>query len=141
LAIPHREANARGEELFTQVNCAVCHTPSLHTRADYPVEQIADRDAAVYTDFLLHSMGSLLADGLPKDPGVDGDAGSLDWRTAPLLGLRFNRTFLHDGRARTVADAIRLHRSDGSEANDSIDRFDALSDDDRKALLDFVNAL
>jgi CxxC motif-containing protein (DUF1111 family) len=141
LAIPHREASDRGAKLFEETQCSACHVPSLHTRADYPVEQLADIDAAVYTDFLLHAMGSALADGLPRDPGVDGDAGSFDWRTAPLIGLRFNKTFLHDGRARTVADAIRLHRSDGSEASDAIDRYDALSDDDRKALLAFVESL
>jgi CxxC motif-containing protein (DUF1111 family) len=105
------------------------------------VPQLADIDAPVYTDFLLHDMGTELADGLPRAADVDGEAGSFDWRTAPLIGLRFNRTFMHDGRANTVEEAIFAHRGPGSEANDAVDRFEALSDPDRTRLVDFVEAL
>lgn len=140
LAIPERKSNAAGADAFDQALCSVCHVPALKTRANYPVTSLAGVDAPIYSDLLIHRMTAELADGLPADT-VDGEAGSLDWRTAPLIGLRFNRTYLHDGRARTVEDAIDLHRGDGSEANPSIDRFDALSASDRQALLDFVNAL
>ena len=85
-------------------------------------------------------MGPNLSDSMPAD-ALDGTAGPFDWRTAPLIGIRFARTFLHDGRAKTVEEAIAQHRGEGSEANDSVDRFDALSATDRQALVDFVNSL
>jgi CxxC motif-containing protein (DUF1111 family) len=141
LAIPERSADELGAALFDAALCSVCHSANLHTRADYPVAELADVDAPIYTDLLLHRMGSDLADGLPADPGIDGDAGSLDWRTAPLIGLRFNRTYLHDGRAKTVEDAITMHRGDGSEANPAVDAFEALGDDDRARLVHFVEGL
>ncbi len=131
LAIPERRGDERGVALLEEALCAVCHVPALHTRADYPVPQLAGIDARVYK----------LADGLPTDPGVDGEAGSLEWRTAPLIGLRFNRTYLHDSRAKTVEDAVLMHRGEGSEANVSIDRLDSLSAADRQTLLEFVEAL
>ena len=137
LAIPRREKpDAAGVRLFAEARCDVCHVPSLRTRADYPVEPLAGIDAPVYTDLLLHDMGSDLADGLP-----DGDATGSEWRTAPLLGIRHLRSYLHDGRARTVEEAILLHEGPGSEANDSIDRFRRLRDDDRAALVRFVESL
>lgn len=140
LAIPKRAAGYdAGAALFAQVHCDTCHVTSLHTRADYPIAALADIDAAVYTDFLLHDMGDLLADGMVD--GVDGEAHSRDMRTAPLIGLRFNRTFLHDGRSTTVADAIAQHASNGSEANDVVTAFQALSPDEQKQLVDFVTSL
>jgi CxxC motif-containing protein (DUF1111 family) len=140
LAIPKRAAgHDAGAALFTQVGCSACHVPALHTRADYPIAALADIDAPIFTDFLLHDMGSDLADGMAD--GVDGEAHSRDMRTAPLIGLRFNRTFLHDGRAHSVAEAVSLHRGDGSEANDVIDAFLALSTEEQTELTDYVGAL
>ena len=141
LAIPHRDRAAvagRGATLFESARCAVCHTPSMKTRADYPIPVLAGIDAPIYTDMLLHDMGAELADGLGT---TDGDAGARDWRTAPLIGLRFNRTFMHDGRVTTVRDAVLAHDGPGSEAHDSIERFRALPAADQQALLDFVSAL
>ena len=60
---------------------------------------------------------------------------------APLMGLRFFTGFLHDGRAATVNDAIAAHKGEGSEANDSVARFDALSDDEKSLLLTYVESL
>jgi CxxC motif-containing protein (DUF1111 family) len=140
LAIPKRATGYdAGAKLFDQVHCSTCHVPTLHTRADYPIAALADIDAPIYTDFLLHDMGVGLADGMAD--GVDGEAHSRDMRTAPLIGLRFNRTFLHDGRAHSVADAISQHQSDGSEANDVITAFNALSADEQSELIDFVSSL
>ncbi|HEX7665874.1 MAG TPA: di-heme oxidoredictase family protein [Polyangiaceae bacterium] len=141
LAIPLRKVDptGNGEALFEQVACNGCHVKSLHTRADYPVKQLADIEAPVYTDMLLHDMGDDLADGVAG--GVEGMAGPRDWRTAPLLGLRFNRVLMHDGRASSVEDAILKHAGNGSEAQHSVDLFNALSATDRKTLLDFVGAL
>ncbi|HEV8551740.1 MAG TPA: di-heme oxidoredictase family protein [Polyangiaceae bacterium] len=141
LAIPERQADELGAALFEQALCSACHVPSLHTRADYPVPSLADVDAPVYTDLLLHAMGPDLADGLPADPSVDGEAGSFDWRTAPLLGLRFNRTYLHDGRAKTIEEAILMHRGEGSEANPAVDAFESLDAADQASLVDFVHGL
>lgn len=141
LAIPARSTEARGAELFTRVECSACHVETYKTRADYPVAALAGVDAPIYTDLLVHDMGTALADGLPASADTDGSAGSLDWRTAPLIGLRFYRTFLHDGRAKSIREAIEMHRGPGSEANDVIDRFLALPAADQQALLDFVQAL
>jgi CxxC motif-containing protein (DUF1111 family) len=137
LDIPKRPApDPRAQALFEQTRCAVCHVPALQTRDDYPIPQFAGIAAPIYSDMLLHDMGEDLADGL-----TDQQAGPRDWRTAPLMGLRHLTTYLHDGRARTVEDAVLMHRGPGSEANDSIERFEALSDADRALLLDFVKGL
>jgi CxxC motif-containing protein (DUF1111 family) len=134
IAIPKRVAvTARGKALFDQVQCSGCHVPSLHTRADYPIPQLADIDAPVYTDMLQHDMGDLLADGM-----TDGGADSRGWRTAPLIGLRFTMLYLHDGRASSVTDAVLQH---AGEAQASADAFRALSQADRDVLVAFVEAL
>ncbi|WP_437910001.1 di-heme oxidoredictase family protein [Sorangium sp. So ce327] len=137
LEIPRRApADARGQELFAEADCAACHVPSLRTRADYPIAQLADIDAPVYTDFLLHDLGPDLADGL-----ADESASSVAWRTAPLIGVRHSTSYLHDGRARTIEQAILLHDGPGSEAAASVAAFRALSYEDRGALIDFVRSL
>jgi CxxC motif-containing protein (DUF1111 family) len=144
-AIPARsDADARGPALFTTAKCSVCHAPAMKTRADYPIAQLAGIDAPVYTDMLLHDLGTALADGI-----VEGEATPRDWRTAPLIGLRFNKTLMHDGRvpvmqaavAQAIHAAILAHASEGSEANESVSLYQAMSDADRQALLDFVKSL
>ena len=137
IAIPDRlETTERGAELFARALCAVCHVTSLRTRDDYPVAQLAGIDAPIYTDLLLHDMGTELADGLAEQ-----DASAREWRTPPLMGLRHLRNYLHDGRAATVEEAIAGHRGSGSEANVSVDAFEAMSPEDRRELIGFVSAL
>ena len=137
LEIPaRRPASPRAAALFEEVKCAVCHVPSLKTRADYPIQALAGVDAPVFTDFLLHEMGEWLADGLN-----DGTATSGAWKTAPLIGLRHFSGYLHDGRAKTIEQAVLAHENPGSEANGSIKLFKSLSAEDRAALLDFVEGL
>ncbi|MEW5849114.1 MAG: di-heme oxidoredictase family protein [Myxococcota bacterium] len=137
LAIPRRaEPEAGAPELFEQAGCAVCHVPSLRTRADHPLAPLRDVDAPVYTDLLLHDMGAELADAQ-----TDENAEPREWRTAPLVGLRHLRSLMHDGRASTVADAIRHHRGEGSEANASVDLYDALSVEQQQKLIRFVESL
>jgi CxxC motif-containing protein (DUF1111 family) len=138
LAIPRRDVGAdpTGAALFAATKCAVCHAPSLRTRADYPIADLADRDAPVFTDFLLHDLGTELADGLDE-----GEASSREWRTAPLIGLRFNRVLLHDGRARSIEDAVLAHDGEGSEAQASIALFRGLSSVEKATLLAYVGAL
>jgi CxxC motif-containing protein (DUF1111 family) len=129
---------AEGRTLFQQIGCASCHVPSLPTTAS-PLTAIANRSAELYSDLLLHDMGDELADNRP-----DGLASGREWRTTPLWGLRLMRQFLdgdaflmHDGRARTVDEAIRLH---GGEARAARDAFVALTPAQRAALLDFVES-
>jgi CxxC motif-containing protein (DUF1111 family) len=128
----------RGRELFSQVGCAACHVPTLRTGPS-ATPSLADRDVTLYSDLLLHDMGDALADHRP-----DAGASGREWRTAPLWGLRLMRQFLngdafllHDGRARTVEEAILLH---GGEALGSRQRFTALPDADRRAMLEFVGS-
>ena len=139
LRIPTRGEAARsahGAALFAQAGCDRCHVPRLHTRADYPIAALADTDAEVYTDLLLHDMGPEFSDGLSEH-----DASASEWRTAPLLGLRHLRNYLHDGRARDVEEAIVLHGGEGSEAAASVSRFMQLDAQDRAQLIEFVSAL
>jgi CxxC motif-containing protein (DUF1111 family) len=135
IAIPKRVGlTDKGAALFAQVQCAVCHAPALHTRADYPIPALANIDAPVFTDLLLHDMGDALADGM-----TDGGADSRAWRTAPLIGLRFSPgLYLHDGRASSVTDAILAH---GGEAQAATDAFKALSQADQDLLVAYVEAL
>jgi CxxC motif-containing protein (DUF1111 family) len=139
IEIPSRAGAASslaGRAVFEAVNCAVCHVPGLRTREDFPVVELAGTYAPIYSDLLLHDMGDALADGQ-----VDEGAGPRDWRTAPLIGLRFQKAYLHDGRAATIEVAILKHAGPGSEANDSVARFKALPPDQRAALLAFVHGL
>lgn len=135
LAIPDRDA-LDGADLFEEVGCASCHVPALPTRADWPVAQMAGLDAPVYTDLLLHDMGAEASDGL-----ADHAALPSEWRTAPLIGVRFLRTFLHDGAALSVEEAILAHGNPGSEAEFSVDRFLTLTESERQALITYVESL
>jgi CxxC motif-containing protein (DUF1111 family) len=128
----------RGAAVFSEIGCAACHTPELHTGPS-TISAIANRPVALYSDLLLHDMGDELADGRP-----DGAADGREWRTPPLWGLRVARDFLagalylmHDGRAGTIEEAIELHGGEGAAARA---RFRALSAQDRSALVDFVSS-
>lgn len=111
----------RGETLFRQARCDDCHIPNIVTDGD-PV--------FAFTDLLLHDMGPDLADGV-----VMGIATASEFRTQPLWGLRHHAPYLHDGRADTIARAIRAH---GGEADASRDLFIALDSDDRAALIAYL---
>jgi CxxC motif-containing protein (DUF1111 family) len=120
----------RGEQLFVQLDCAVCHAPGL---------QAGRERIQPYSDLLLHDLGAALADGQ-----AEGSAGGSDWRTAPLWGLGLsqavngNAFLLHDGRARGVDEAILWH---GGEAQRARDGFRALPAADREALIAFLESL
>jgi CxxC motif-containing protein (DUF1111 family) len=126
----------QGRALFDRVQCAVCHVPSLRTRDDYPIAELRRIDAPIYSDLLVHDLGLALSDGI-----ADESANWREWRTAPLIGLRFMRAFLHDGRASSVEDAILQHAGSGSEAGGSVRLFRALSEFERRELIQFVSAL
>jgi CxxC motif-containing protein (DUF1111 family) len=105
----------------------------------HEIDALADRDVSLYSDLLLHDLGDALADNRP-----DGSADGREWRTAPLWGLRIAREFLngqlfllHDGRAHSVDEAIRLH---GGEAAGAVNTYLAMPPEDRAALDDFVGS-
>jgi CxxC motif-containing protein (DUF1111 family) len=128
----------RGRSLFASVGCADCHVPEF-TTGPSSISALANRRVVLYSDLLLHDLGEELADNRP-----DGMATGREWRTTPLWGMRLIREFLngemfllHDGRARSVAEAIRLH---GGEASQARAAFEALSAEGRAALLAFVES-
>ncbi len=129
----------QGARLFAEARCAQCHVPELTTAKHAPFPALANRRFRPYTDLLLHDMGDALADGRP-----DFRAGPRDWRTPPLWGIGLRRQvngssqLLHDGRARTVTEAILWH---GGEAQAARDRFAGFSRAERDALVAFVNAI
>ena len=130
--------SGEGEDLFTEIGCASCHTPTLQTGPDN-IDSLADRTIQPYTDLLLHDMGEGLADGRP-----DFDASGTEWRTPPLWGLGLHTTvngtrfLLHDGRASTIEEAILWH---GGEAEASREAFRSLDLGQREALVDFLEGL
>ena len=113
-----------GATLFAALGCDACHTPSL---------PLGDRRLWLYSDLLLHSLGPDLDDKV-----VQGQAGGSDWRTTPLWGLGARQRFLHDGRARTLIEAILAH---GGEATRAKQRFLRLLPQDSDALLAFLSNL
>ena len=102
-------AEKAGSRLFDEIGCASCHVRTLATGPN-PVAALRFRTFQPYSDFLLHDMGSL-GDGVSQ-----GLARGREMRTAPLWGLRVVTTFLHDGRAPTIADAILAHDGQGRAA-------------------------
>mgnify|MGYP001231951482 CR=1 FL=1 len=130
----------RGAHLFAEAKCALCHVPELRTADAFPaLPALAGRTIRPYTDLLLHDMGEGLADGRP-----DFLAGGRDWRTPPLWGIGLSETvnggaaLLHDGRARSLEEAILWH---GGEAQSSREAFRTMDKADRAALLRFLESI
>jgi CxxC motif-containing protein (DUF1111 family) len=125
-----------GRHVFGTVGCAYCHTPSLRTAKSSITGDLNQADAKLFSDLLVHHMGSNLADGVSQ-----GNAGPDEFRSAPLWGLGQRIFFLHDGRTEDLLDAIQQHASDGSEANQVIHRFNNLGPKDQQDLLNFLRSL
>jgi CxxC motif-containing protein (DUF1111 family) len=129
----------RGRELFSAVGCALCHTPTLRT-GDTTVAALRDQAVNLYSDLLVHDMGTGLADGVTQ-----GQAGPREFRTAPLWGLGQRVFFLHDGRTSDLLEAIRAHQSgsffDASEANEVIKNFNRLRENQKQDVLNFLRSL
>lgn len=129
----------RGKEVFYTTGCPVCHTPKFVTNrlADQPEQSF--QLIWPYTDLLLHDMGPGLADNRPE-----GRATGSEWKTPPLWGIGLSpqvsghSEYLHDGRARSLLEAILWH---GGEAQSQADAVAAMSTEDRQALLSFVESL
>ncbi len=125
-----------GRNLFINVaKCSVCHTPSLTTGASY-VAALSNVQANLFSDLLLHHMGSGLADGISQ-----GAAGPDQFRTAPLWGLGQRLFFLHDGRTSDLRQASEAHSSPGSEADAVIRNFNNLTESQKQDLLNFLRSL
>jgi CxxC motif-containing protein (DUF1111 family) len=120
-----------GEQVFMEIGCAHCHTPTLRTGPS-AVSALNRVDFHPFSDFLLHDMGPL-GDGI-----VQGQATGREMRTQPLWGLRTVNRFMHDGATRTLEDAIRRH---GGQAQAARDRFVALAGDQVSRLLAFLRSL
>ncbi len=144
LAVPARRnvndaTNKKGEALFMQLNCSGCHRPTVVTGTALTLPQLSNQRIHPYTDLLLHDMGEGLADKRP-----DFLASGSEWRTTPLWGIGlFEKTngipfYLHDGRARTIEEAILWH--DG-EAKQSKVQFMQLTKADRNAVIQFIKSL
>ena len=144
LAVPARRGEGEpevlhGKRVFHETGCAACHVPKFVTA------RLADRPAQSfqliwpYSDLLLHDMGDGLADNRPE-----GRATGREWRTAPLWGIGLtervsgNGSYLHDGRARSILEAILWH---GGEAAAPRDRVISMPPPDRAALIRFLESL
>ena len=142
-----RTAIARGSQLFAETSCTACHVAELKTGNKHPFQELRNQTIHPYTDVLLHDMGSEMADSLSEN-----QARPSMWRTQPLWGLGSlkyvqtetgvadprNVRYLHDGRARNLMEAIGWH---GGEAAASRAKFEALSKEDRAAVLAFLDSL
>lgn len=129
----------KGEALFHQVNCSGCHVQK-HITGEHELDAVSNQTIYPYTDLLLHDMGNDLADDRP-----DFEANGNEWRTSPLWGIGLAQsilgssvTFLHDGRAQSIEEAILWH---GGEALNSREAFRTMSKEDRDALLAFLHSL
>lgn len=144
LAVPGRRNVAdavvqEGKKLFLQAGCNSCHKSDMRTAVDVSFPALSNQLIHPYTDLLLHDMGDDLADNRP-----DFLATGNEWRTAPLWGIGLTQkvnghnNFLHDGRARSLMEAIMWH---GGEALSTKNKVKAMSATERNALLAFLGSL
>ena len=141
----------RGEQMFYQAKCHLCHVTTLHTQprgstllAGTELPWLGGQVIHPYSDFLLHDMGSeIMGVGL-NDNYVSGLARGNEWRTTPLWGVGLQQKvnghtyFLHDGRARNFVEAIMWH---GGEGEASKNLFKQMSKSDRDDLIKFLESL
>ncbi len=154
---PQRNLNdaavQRGETQFTSIGCVACHTPQQVTSQYHPLGELRSQTIKPYTDLLLHDMGADMADNLGE-----GQASGAEWRTAPLWGLGLSacvtggvtnaaqgaqvctpvHSYLHDGRARTIEEAILWHGGEGQAAKNA---YQALSASQKQDVLRFLESL
>lgn len=144
LAVPARrnvenEQVLHGQELFVSARCDRCHVPEQRTSVNVAFPPLSNLRIFPYTDLLLHDMGPALSDHRPTYR-AEGE----EWRTPPLWGIGLtqvvngHQNFLHDGRARSMLEAILWH---GGEAQQSCDAVRMMTTSEREALLAFLNAL
>ena len=128
-----------GRLLFDAIGCAKCHTPSMTTSAFHPMTELREQTIQPFSDFLLHDMGPGLADNM----GENGATGS-EWRTTPLWNIGYTNavggqeSYLHDGRARNLAEAILWHGGEGEAAKEA---FRNLQANERESIIAFLQSL
>jgi CxxC motif-containing protein (DUF1111 family) len=140
---PTMESSANGRAAFVRIGCDLCHTPSFTTgkmiasgSPTVPSAALSNQTVNLFSDLIVHHMGRNLADGITQ-----GGAGPDEFRTAPLWGVGKRVFFLHDGRTRNLVEAIRAHRSPGSEANLVIERFNRLKAREQQDIINFLRSL
>ena len=144
LAVPARRNTKdvtviQGRKLFNELNCKGCHVAKWQTGRHPEYSFLSNQTIYPYTDLLLHDLGKDLADNRP-----DFLATGSEWRTAPLWGIGLRRlvtgftNFLHDGRARSLQEAILWH---GGEAQFAKNAYTRLSKNDREAVISFLESL
>jgi CxxC motif-containing protein (DUF1111 family) len=140
---PATASAIRGSAIFSGIGCTLCHTPAFTTgtavasgSARVPSAALTNKPVRLFSDLLVHHMGAALADGISQ-----GSAGPDEFRTAPLWGLGQRIFFLHDGRTQDLVQAIQAHASTGSEANQVVQGFGALTAQQQQDLLNFLRSL
>lgn len=128
-----------GKAIFSQISCGKCHSPEMKTGYS-PIAALSEKTFFPYTDLLLHDMGAGLDDGY-----TEGTAATNEWRTPPLWGLGLSKKsqggqyfLLHDGRAKSINEAIMLH---GGEAQQSKNKFQQLTAAEKNNLIKFLESL
>lgn len=128
-----------GKQIFMKTGCESCHKSTLKT-GNTDLSVLSNKVIHPYTDLLLHDMGPALDDGY-----TEGTASTAEWRTPPLWGLGLAKDFqggeyylMHDGRARSIKEAIMLH---GGEAAKSRDNFQQLNKNEQDQLIRFLESL
>ena len=136
---PNNADVVAGKQSFIAIGCAKCHTPELSTGFS-SIEPLSNKKFSPYTDMLLHDMGAGLDDGY-----TEGIAKTYEWRTPPLWGIGLSKNsqggeyfLLHDGRARSIEEAILLH---GGEALNSKNNFQQLSGEEKQKVIRFLESL
>ena len=140
---PPTASTEQGRAAFATIGCVHCHTTSFTTgtmiasgSSTSPSAALSNQTVNLFSDLLVHHMGKGLADGIAQ-----GSAGPDEFRTAPLWGVGQRDFFLHDGRTSNLVDAIKAHRSRGSEANRVIEQFGKLSTREQQEIIDFLRSL
>ncbi len=134
-----------GEQLFTQVGCAVCHLPSIQTAAAGTVinggsftvpAALGSKIIHPYSDFLLHDIGT--GDGIPILPQPEYASTAPQIRTAPLWGLRTKNRLMHDGLTSTRQEAIERH---AGQATSVVEAYHGLTSEEQGQLVSFLDSL
>src|SRR5271156_6679799 len=137
---PSSRSIQNGQAMVNTVGCTMCHTPSLQTAGSSFTAALSNQPANLYSDLLVHHMGSGLADNISQGAAV-GD----EFRTAPLWGVGQRVFFLHDGRSTPanggLVNAIQQHQSQGSEASRVISLYNRLPPQAQQDLLNFLRSL
>jgi len=132
---PQNASTRRGRNIFHAIGCALCHTESLTTTKSSFTGQ-SNQTYSPFSDIAVHNMGDGLQDRINQ-----GNANGQEFRSAPLWGVGQRVFFFHDGRTSNIAEAIRAHESNGSEASQCEENYDMLSASQKQDLVNFMSAL